>query len=92
MSFAVGSCVRAALLTSSPSARSPMVYSADPVSEERAWLVRHSTGLLSVASDPPTGPIHVLVPELGRVSGLEDRPSNFGSPQGVVAGFGGPTR
>ena len=51
-----------------------------------------STGFLSAASDPPTGPIHAPVPELGRVSGLEDRPYNFGSPQGVVAGFGGPDR
>ena len=26
---------------------------------------------------------------LARVPGLEDRPSDFGSPQGVVLGFGG---
>jgi hypothetical protein len=47
--------------------------------------MEHSTG----PARSPTGAIRALVPWLARVPGLEDRPSNFGSPQRVVSGFGG---
>src|SRR5580700_8370096 len=46
----------------------------------------HSTGLARAAFDPLPALLGLW---LWREPGLEDRPSNFGSPQRVVSGIGG---